>query len=360
MGGIKVDTVDIVKPLLGLIIGFLGRLVGFWTKDSLKGLGDVIFRFTNSMMFISCIIESTKMSIHWAMPICILLFNLITMAIGWMMFKNLKWPSNVILTMASTGLMGGSYIPWSESYFGTIGLQYYIYQELYNVIHIFGTVFVFAFYHLKVNAPNADKIGLNSVSVVEKTASIQTNASDVPKKKGPPPAPSSWRELLRQFLLFPGILAFLIAWPIFFILDGTGNKIGETGTEILEFMTNGLDFYLLVFVGGSLTIADIVKHSQNLNIWTCYFFRYFIAMIFFLPFLFDLFPNVDMLTKDIMLMFMWLPVPAPFVFYVLMFAPGEDPSEIAAMCALTQISQIIIFVFMGATYYSDIAMSETE
>jgi len=359
MTGIKVDAIDIVKPLLGLVVGFLGRLVGFWTKDSLKGLGDVIFRFTNSAMFIAAIIESTKMSIHWAMPICILLFNLITMAVGWMLFKHLKWPSNVILTMASTGLMGGSYIPWSESYFGTIGLQYYIYQELYNVIHIFGTVFVFAFYFLKVKAPG-NNVEIQ-VSIADKKTSVQT-ASDVlddgPKKKGPPPAPSNWSQLFKQFLLFPGVIAFLIAWPIYFILDGTGNQIGETGTEILDFLTNGLDFYLLVFVGGSLTIADIVKHSQNLNIWTCYFFRYLIGMIFFLPFLFDIFPGVDMLTKDIMLMFMWLPVPAPFVFYVMMFAPEEDPSEIAAMCALTQISQILIFVFMGATYYSEIQLVE--
>merc|ERR1719410_1129585 len=102
------------------------------------------------------------------------------MSFGWMLFKNLKWPHNVVLTMASTGLMGGSYIPWSESYFGDIGLQYYIYQELYNVIHIFGTVFVFAFYMLKVKAPNKDN---GVVSVVEKSIQSNTEAVDMGKKK---------------------------------------------------------------------------------------------------------------------------------------------------------------------------------
>jgi len=356
---LEVDTIDIVKPLLGLSVGFLGRLAHFWTKQSLKGLGDVIFRFTNSMMFIACIIESTSMSIHWAMPICILLYNVITMIVGWFLFKHLQWPSNIIFVMSSTGLMGGSFLPWSISYFGDVGLQYYVYQELYNVIHIFGTVFVFAYYFLKVNRINlSPERAKREASMLESATGLSKDGTvqDAPKKG--PQAPNSWMGLLKQFMLFPGVIAFLIAWPVYFILDSTGNHVGDTFDEVLSYLTDGLDFYLLVFVGGSLTISDIVKHSQNISMWTCYFFRYFVGMVFFLPFLYDMLPNVDILTKDIMLMFMWLPVPAPFVFYVMLFAPNEDPSEIACMCAITQLTQIIIFVVMGFTYFATIDVAE--
>jgi len=342
---ISIDALDIIKPLLGLMIGFLGRQANFWTKDSLKGLGDVIFRFTNSVMFIEAIVESTAMRIHWAMPICIFLFNMITLIGGWFLFAHVPWPNNITLTMASTGLMGGAFIPWSLSFFGTVGLQYYIYQELYNVIHIFGTVFAFAFYFLKVKSPRKS---------ITDGRSSNMKSLDGGEEGGPKTAPDSWKGLFQQFLYFPGVIAFLLAWPIYFILLACGITVGDTVSEIFEFITDGLDFYLLVFVGGSLTIADIVKHSQNLDLWTCYFFRYIVGFVFFFLFYFDVLPDVDMLTKDIMLMFMWLPVPAPFVFYVMLFAPGEDPSIIASLCALTQITQIIIFIFMGSLYFNDL------
>jgi len=339
---ISIDALDIIKPLLGLIIGFLGRQANFWTKDSLKGLGDVILRFTNSVMFIEAIVESTTMRIHWAMPICIFLFNMITLIGGWYLFAHVPWPNNIILTMASTGLMGGAFIPWSLSFFGTVGLQYYIYQELYNVIHIFGTVFAFAFYYLKLKNPR--KIAAEGLKVT-------SGEEDGGPKKA---APESWKDLFKQFLYFPGVIAFMSAWPVYFILLACGITVGETVSEIFDFITDGLDFYLLVFVGGSLTIADIIKHSQNLDLWTCYFFRYIVGFLFFFLFYYDVLPDVDMLTKDIMLMFMWLPVPAPFIFYVMLFAPEEDPSIIASLCALTQITQIIIFIFMGSLYFADL------
>jgi len=342
---ISIDTLDIIKPLLGLLVGFFGRLAGFWTKESLKGLGDVIFRFTNSIMFIKAIVESTAMRIHWAMPISIFCYNIITLVGGWFLFKHLPWPNNVILTMGATGLMGGAFIPWSLSFFGTVGLQYYIYQELYNVIHIFGTVFAFAFYFLRVKAPKG-KVN-NRISVV----SWETLGAE------PKGAPDNWKSLFRQFLIFPGVIAFMCAWPIYFILLSCDISVGDTPSEIFDFMTSGLDFYLLVFVGGSLTIADIVKHCQNLDLWTCYFFRYIVGFFFFFMFYYDFLPDVDMMTKDIMLMFMWLPVPAPFVFYVMLFAPGEDQSIIASLCALTQITQIIIFVFMGTLYFNDLGVT---
>jgi len=343
---ISIDALDIIKPLLGLLIGFLGRQANFWTKKSLKGLGDVIFRFTNSVMFIEAIVESTTMSIHWAMPICIFLFNMVTLIGGWYLFAHVPWPNNVILTMASTGLMGGAFIPWSLSFFGTVGLQYYIYQELYNVIHIFGTVFAFAFYNLKMKAPKAVETGRESAT---------TDKGD--GKGGPKSSPENWRGLFKNFLVFPGVIAFLCAWPVYFILLGCGITVGETMEEIFDFITDGLDFYLLLFVGGSLTISDIVKHSQNLDLWTCYFFRYIVGFLFFFLFYYDVLPDVDMMTKDIMLMFMWLPVPAPFVFYVMLFAPNEDPSIIASLCALTQITQIIIFIFMGSLYFNDLGVT---
>jgi len=342
---ISIDALDIIKPLLGLIIGFLGRQANFWTKDSLKGLGDVIFRFTNSVMFIEAIVESTTMRIHWAMPICIFLFNMVTLIGGWFLFAHVPWPNNITLTMACTGLMGGAFIPWSLSFFGTVGLQYYIYQELYNVIHIFGTVFAFAFYFLKVKAPK---------KLTSDGRDSNMKSLDGGEEGGPKTAPDNWKGLFNQFLYFPGVIAFLLAWPIYFILLACGITVGETVSEIFEFITDGLDFYLLVFVGGSLTIADIVKHSQNLDLWTAYFFRYIVGFLFFFLFYYDVLPDVDMLTKDIMLMFMWLPVPAPFVFYVMLFAPGEDPSIIASLCALTQITQIIIFIFMGSLYFNDL------
>jgi len=345
---ISIDTLDIIKPLLGLIIGFLGRLANFWTKDSLKGLGDVIFRFTNSVMFIKAIVESTAMSIHWAMPISIFLYNIITLVGGWFLFKHVPWPNNIILTMGSTGLMGGAFIPWSLSFFGTVGLQYYIYQELYNVIHIFGTVFAFAFYFLRMKKPEA-KVNIDRGSVL--------TAETIGGEGGAKKAPDSWKSLFKQFLIFPGVIAFLCAWPIYFILLACGISVGDTASEIFDFITAGLDFYLLVFVGGSLTIADIVKHSQNLDLWTCYFFRYIVGFFFFFLFYYDVLPDVDMMTKDIMLMFMWLPVPAPFVFYVMLFAPGEDQSIIASLCALTQITQIIIFVLMGSLYFNNLGVT---
>jgi len=345
---ISIDALDIIKPLLGLIIGFLGRLANFWTKNSLKGLGDVIFRFTNSVMFIKAIVESTSMSIHWAMPISIFLYNIITLVGGWFLFKHVPWPNNVILTMGATGLMGGAFIPWSLSFFGTVGLQYYIYQELYNVIHIFGTVFAFAFYFLRMKKPKA-------------TANIEQDSiitgDTMGGEGGAKKAPDSWKALFKQFLIFPGVIAFLCAWPIYFILLACDISVGDTASEIFDFITAGLDFYLLVFVGGSLTIADIVKHSQNFDLWTCYFFRYIVGFFFFFLFYYDVLPDVDMMTKDIMLMFMWLPVPAPFVFYVMLFAPGEDQSIIASLCALTQITQIIIFVMMGSLYFNDLGVT---
>merc|ERR1719204_2920913 len=86
------------------------------------------------------------------------------MIVGWFLFKHLQWPSNIIFVMSSTGLMGGSFLPWSISYFGDVGLQYYVYQELYNVIHIFGTVFAFAFYFLKVKAPYRTTIDTGTVA----------------------------------------------------------------------------------------------------------------------------------------------------------------------------------------------------
>jgi len=348
---ISIDALDIIKPLLGLLIGFLGRQANFWTKDSLKGLGDVIFRFTNSVMFIEAIVESTTMSIHWAMPICIFLFNIITLVGGWFLFAHVPWPNNITLTMASTGLMGGAFIPWSLSFFGTTGLQYYIYQELYNVIHIFGTVFAFAFYFLKMKAPQKTVTGRDT-TLTDKSGTVVGGEEGGPKK-----SPESWKGLFRQFLVFPGVIAFLMAWPIYFILLACGVTVGDTMSEIFDFITDGLDFYLLVFVGGSLTIADIVKHSQNLDLWTCYFFRYIVGFLFFFLFYYDVLPDVDMMTKDIMLMFMWLPVPAPFVFYVMLFAPNEDPSIIASLCALTQITQIIIFIFMGSLYFNDLGVT---
>lgn len=342
---ISIDALDIIKPLLGLVIGFLGRLAGFWTKDSLKGLGDVIFRFTNSVMFIKAIVESTTMTIHWAMPISIFLYNIITLVGGWFLFKHVPWPNNIILSMASTGLMGGAYIPWSLSFFGDVGVQYYIYQELYNVIHIFGTVFAFAFYFLRIKAPE------HKITSYRSTTPVNSDGG------GPKPGPDNWRSLFAQFLVFPGVIAFMCAWPIYFILLACNITVGDTASEIFDFITSGLDFYLLVFVGGSLTIADIVKHSQNLDLWTVYFFRYIVGFFFFFLFYFDALPDVDILTKDIMLMFMWLPVPAPFVFYVMLFAPGEDQSIIASLCALTQITQVIIFVFMGSLYFNDLGVT---
>jgi len=356
---ISVDALDIAQPLFGLFVGFLGRQVGFWTKDSLKGLGDVIFRFTNSVMFIKCIVESTSMRIHWAMPICILLYNIITLVGGHYIFARVPWPNNIILAMASTGLMGGSFIPWSLSFFGDIGLQYYVYQELYNVIHIFGTVFAYAFYYLKMNAP--DNLQNQNISLVT-TKTVSTGAVVEAgvgcEEGGPKTSPDTWSGLGKQFLLFPGTIAFLLAWPMYFILVAYNITLGDDVQTFLDFLTNGLDFYLLVFVGGSFTIADIIKHSQNLDVWTCYFLRYVVAFIFFFLFYYDILPDVDILTKDIMLMFMWLPVPAPFVFYVMLFAPGEDPSIIASLCALTQITQVIIFCFLGTIYFND--LGETE
>jgi len=351
---ILIDALDIIKPLLGLLIGFLGRQANFWTKDSLKGLGDVIFRFTNSVMFIEAIVESTSMSIHWAMPISIFLFNVITLVGGWFLFKHVPWPNNITLAMASTGLMGGAFIPWSLSFFGTTGLQYYIYQELYNVIHIFGTVFVFAFYFLKMKSPKKIAGGPRDTDVSGKALSVSGAGGE---EGGPKVGPESWKGLFTAFLRFPGVMAFLLAWPIYFILKACDITVGDTMTEVFDFITDGLDFYLLVFVGGSLTIADIVKHSQNLDLWTCYFFRYIVGFFFFFLFYYDVLPDVDMMTKDIMLMFMWLPVPAPFVFYVMLFAPGEDPSIIASLCALTQITQIIIFIFMGSLYFNDLGVT---
>jgi len=344
---ISIDALDIIKPLLGLLIGFLGRQANFWTKDSLKGLGDVIFRFTNSVMFIEAIVESTAMSIHWAMPICILVFNIGTMIGGWFLFAHVPWPNNIILTMASTGLMGGAFIPWSLSFFGSVAVQYYIYQELYNVIHIFGTVFAFAFYFLKMKSPKKAKDEARDTT-------LTPNTLGEVKKRGPKPAPDNWKGLFRQFLKFPGVIAFLLAWPTYFILLACGISVGDTVSEIFDFITSGLDFYLLVFVGGSLTISDIIKHSQNQDLWTCYFFRYICAFLIFFLFYYDVLPDVDMLTKDIMLMFMWLPIPAPFVFYVMLFAPDEDPSIMASLCALTQITQIIIFIIMGSLYFNDL------
>jgi len=347
---ISIDALDIIKPLLGLLIGFLGRQANFWTKDSLKGLGDVIFRFTNSVMFIEAIVESTSMSIHWAMPICIFLFNIITLIGGWYLFAHVPWPNNIILTMGSTGLMGGAFIPWSLSFFGTVGLQYYIYQELYNVIHIFGTVFAFAFYYLKMKSPK------NKIVKTRDSGATQ-NSVTAGEEGGPKTAPDNWKGLFRQFLYFPGVIAFLLAWPVYFILLGFDITVGDNMTTIFEFITDGLDFYLLVFVGGSLTISDIIKHSQNLDVWTCYFFRYIVGFLFFFLFYYDVLPDVDMMTKDIMLMFMWLPVPAPFVFYVMLFAPEEDPSIMACLCALTQITQIIIFIFIGSLYFNDLGVT---
>jgi len=348
---ISIDTLDILQPLFGLLIGFLGRQANFWSKDSLKGLGDVIFRFTNSVMFIKCIIESTSSRMHWAMPICIFLYNIITLIGGKYLFAHVPWPNNIILAMASTGLMGGSFIPWSISFFGDIGLQYYIYQEVYNVIHIFGTVFAFAFYYLKIKAPKSTGVTAGKVSSV-RVESVVSGRGE------PKSSPDNWKDLAKQFLLFPGIIAFLLAWPIYFILMAYGIEIGQNMQDFLDFLTNGLDFYLLVFVGGSFTIADIIKHSQNLDLWTCYFFRYAMGFVFFFLFYYDILPDVDILTKDIMLMFMWLPVPAPFVFYVMLFAPGEDPSMIASLSVLTQITQTIIFCFMGAIYFND--LGETD
>jgi len=347
---ISIDALDIIKPLLGLLIGFLGRQANFWTKDSLKGLGDVIFRFTNSVMFIKAIVESTAMSIHWAMPICIFLYNIITLVGGWYLFSHVPWPNNVILTMGSTGLMGGAFIPWSLSFFGTVGLQYYIYQELYNVIHIFGTVFAFAFYFLKMKSPRKKIVETVDSSFIQ-------NAETEGKERGPKAAPDTWKGLFRQFLYFPGVIAFLLAWPVYFILLAFDITVGENMSLIFDFITDGLDFYLLLFVGGSLTIADIIKHSQNVDVWTCYFFRYIVGFLFFFLFYYDVLPDVDMMTKDIMLMFMWLPVPAPFVFYVMLFAPQEDPSIMGCLCALTQITQIIIFIFIGSLYFNDLGVT---
>lgn len=355
---ISVDALDIAQPLFGLFVGFLGRQVGFWTKDSLKGLGDVIFRFTNSVMFIKCIVESTTMRIHWAMPICILLYNVITLLGGHYLFAHVSWPNNIILAMASTGLMGGSFIPWSLCFFGDIGLQYYVYQELYNVIHIFGTVFAYAFYYLKIKAPKKLQNRNNSVVTRKTMSSGAGRASLGCEEGGPKTSPDSWKGLGKQFLLFPGIIAFLLAWPMYFILLACNVTLGDSVTKFFDFMTNGLDFYLLVFVGGSFTIADIVKHSQNLDVWTCYFLRYTVAFVFFFLFYYDVLPDVDILTKDIMLMFMWLPVPAPFVFYVMLFSPGEDPSIIASLCALTQVTQVIIFCFLGTIYFNDLGEIE--
>merc|ERR550534_794393 len=255
--------------------------------------------------------------------------------------------------MASTGLMGGSFIPWSLCFFGDIGLQYYIYQELYNVIHIFGTVFAFAFYYLKVKAPK-NKGSEATISIgAGKTGEVAVENGE----GGPTRSPDTWKGLAKQFLLFPGIIAFLLAWPVYFILLAYGIEIGGNTEQFLDFITDGLDFYLLVFVGGSFTIADIIKHSQNLDVWTCYFFRYIVGFFFFFLFYYDVLPDVDMMTKDIMLMFMWLPVPAPFVFYVMLFAPDEDPSIMACLCALTQITQIIIFIFMGSLYFNDLGVT---
>jgi len=355
---IQVDALDIFQPLFGLLVGFVGRQVGFWSKDSLKGLGDVIFRFTNSVMFIKCIVESTTMRIHWAMPLCILLYNVITLIGGHYLFAHVPWPNNINLAMASTGLMGGSFIPWSLAFFGDIGLQYYVYQELYNVIHIFGTVFAYAFYYLKMKAPKNSQS--RNVSVVTRKT-ISTGAAEAGvgcEEGGPKKTPETWKGLGKQFLLFPGIIAFLCAWPVYFILLACNVTLGDSVTMFFDFITNGLDFYLLVFVGGSFTIADIIKHSQNLDVWTCYFLRYIVAFVFFFLFYYDILWDVDILTKDIMLMFMWLPVPAPFVFYVMLFAPGEDPSIIASLCALTQITQVIIFCFLGTIYFNDLGVTE--
>jgi len=336
---LTITAVDIIKPVLGLMIGFIGRYANFWTKDSLKGLGDVLFRFTKSVNFIKSIVESTNVSIHWAMPGSIFLYNIITLIGGWYLFAHVPWPNNVILTMASTGLMGGSLIAWSISFFGDEGMEYYIYQEIYQVIHNFGTVFVFAFYYLKMKAPK--RLEMSPSYTVE----------DEGKHKS---APETWKDLFGQFMVFPTVIAFLLAWPIYFTLVACDATVGDTMTEIFEFLTNGLDFYLMLFVGGSLTIADIVKQSQNLDMWTAYFFRYIVAFPFFFMFYYDVFPDVDILTKDLMLMFLWLPVPAPYVFYIMLFAPGEDPSIITSLCALTQITQIIMFVLMGFFYFDDL------
>jgi hypothetical protein len=343
MSSVSVDTVDIVKPVLALLIGFLGRHANFWTKDSLKGLADVLFRFTKSLVFVQSIVESTSYTMHWAMPGSIMLFNIITLVGGWYLFAHVPWPNNVILTMSSTGLMGGSLISWSISYFGIIGMQYYVYQELYQVIHNFGVVFVFAFYYLKMNAPKK----------VERRTLTHTT-----EEEGRASAPENWSDLLYQFLHFPAIIAWIIAWPIYFILLSCHADIGDTMRAIFTFMSSGLDFYLMIFVGGSLTAADIIKQSNNIDMWTAYFFRYVAAFPIFLMFFYDVFPDVDILTKDLMMMFIFLPVPAPYVFYVLLFAPDEDPSVITSLSALTQITQIIIYVLMGFFYFSD--MGETS
>jgi len=333
---IKVDSLDIIKPVLGLLVGFLGRLFNYWSKDSLKGLGDILFRFTQSMAFMQSIVESTTSTMHWAMPLCIFLYEVITLAGGWFLFSNVPWPNNVILTMGCTGLMGGAILSWAVSFFGVIAMQYYIYQECYNVIHNFGTVFVFAFYFLKVKAPKDFE---------------NTSTKDGAETEGTEDrAPETWNDLAKQILHFPAVIAFMSAWPIYFILLACHVAVGENMRDIFTYFTSGLDFYLMVFVGGSLSITDLAKQSQNLNMWTAYFFRYVVAFPFFLMFYYDIFPDVDILTKDLMLMFMWLPVPAPFVYYVMLFAPNEDPSIITSLCAVTQITQIIIYIILGSVY----------
>jgi len=340
----QVDFVDVIKPLLGLLIGFLGRRFDYWSKDSLKGLGDVVFRFTKSAVFVQSILESTTITMHWAMPICVFLYNVITLVGAWFLFSNVPWPNNVILTMGSTGLMGASLLSWVLSFFGVIGMQYYVYQEIYNIIHNFGTVFVFAFYFLKMKAPK--NLGNSITQDGAETGGTKSKA------------PDTWKGLFEQILHFPAVLAFSFSWPVFFILLALHVTVGEDFREIFTYFTSGFDFYIMVFVGGSLGVADIVKQSQNLDMWTAYFFRYVIAFPFFFMFYYDVFPDVDILTKDLMLMFIWLPVPAPFVFYVLLFVPDEDPSVITSLSALTQITQIMIFIILGFVYFGDLGTTD--
>jgi len=333
-----VDYLDIIKPVLGLLVGFLGRWFNYWSRLSLKGLGDVVFRFVGPMVFMQSILESTSTTMHWAMPLGIFLFNIITLVGAWFLFAHVPWPNNVILTMGSTGLMGGAIISWALSYFGLIGMETFIYQETYDVVHIYLTVFVFAFYFLKVKAPKK----------LENTITLDVAGTGGTK------GPDTWKGLGKQILHFPGAIAFLTAWPIYFVLLACNVEVGESMREIFTYFTSGVDFYIMLFVGGSLSVADIKKQSQNLDMWKAYFFRYIVAFPIFFMFYYDVFPNVDILTKDLMLMYIWLPVPAPFVFYVLLFVPNEDPSIITSLAALTQITQLIIFIVLGFVYFQDL------
>jgi len=337
---ITVDSLDIIRPVVGLLVGFLGRRYNFWSLDSLKGLGDVLFRFTKPAAFVQSILESTTVTVHWAMPLCICLYDIITLVGAWFLFSGVPWPDNVILTMGCTGLMGGALLPWAVSFFGEIGMTYYMYQEFYNVIHIFGTVFVFAFYFLKMKAPKKSE---NSI-----TSDGSWTRSTIAK------VPETWKGLFKEILLFPAVIVFIGSWPIYFILRACHEQVGETMSDIFTYLTSGFDFYLMVFLGGSLSISDIVRQSQNRNLWTAYFFRYVVAFPFFFMFYYDVFPDVNILTKNLMLMFMWLPVPAPFVFYVMLFIPNQDPSIITSLCALTQITQIMIYIIIGFVYFKDV------